>query len=70
MEKTNNYHWSCLVCKELNEKDHKKGLAEKYLLSSMIWFNTEEEAINHLKNFHPKEFKLLTNQKSKMEGKR
>ncbi len=59
-----NQKWSCLICKKLADKDKKKGLVGKYLLRSMFWFNSEREAIEHLKKEHPKEYKCLND----MEG--
>lgn len=50
--------WSCLVCKKLAEKDRKKGFVSKHLLMSMFWFDSEKEAIEHLKNKHPKQYKI------------
>ena len=55
--KNQNRKFSCLVCKKLAERDHKKGLVGHHLLSSMLWFDSKEEAIEHLKKAHPKQYK-------------
>lgn len=47
--------YSCVICKKLAEKDHKKGVIGKHLLRSLCWFDTEEEAIRHIRTEHPRE---------------
>ena len=49
--------WYCLVCKKLSEKARKKGIINKYYIISLFDFNSEKEAIKHLKDRHPKEYK-------------
>lgn len=61
--------WSCLVCKKLADKDHKKGLIGRHLLNSMWWYDSEEEAIQHLRQEHPKEYKRAVKTGKSEEGR-
>jgi len=55
--------WFCKICKKLADRDSKKGIVEDHLLSSMLWFDTKKEVIEHIKKRHPKEYKKILNQK-------
>jgi hypothetical protein len=47
-------HFSCKICSELANKKNKDGTINKYLFQSMLWFDSEEEIIEHIRKVHPK----------------
>lgn len=52
-------HFSCKICSELSKKKNRDGTINKYLFPSMLWFDSEEEAIEHIRRMHPKEYKEI-----------